>query len=220
CEPDDDKDCCFEENRDFYWCDASTGFRQDRCVEFVTSTICSRCDTGYEDRSGDAPEACEDRCGDDNDDVCPSGCPAYEDKDCCFEQGDYYYWCDDVPLGKSLNSVCVQGADEEDRKLCPDYYYNDDGDRLRPASTSSDSDLDDEEDLNDDYKVMLELTFPNNELKDAVILVNGREIGVYTYDLEFDWDISDYVRSGVNSIQIKPDRTIDITSLDVRVKKK
>ncbi|MBN1275365.1 hypothetical protein JXA12_03665 [Candidatus Woesearchaeota archaeon] len=215
CGADLDKDCCFEDGSDNYWCDVETDQLGDRCVSFVTASTCGRCDSGYEDRHGDPAEACEGLCGDDEDGECLAGCSKYLDKDCCFAAGDNY-WCDDVPLARPLSSVCKAGVEPDERSACPGRYYNDDGRRLSYTADGDDGD----EDLKSAYKAVLLLDFPDQERKSATLFVNGRAIGVDTYDIRWERDVSSYVRPGTNSIRIEPSRTIDIASLEVVVKRK
>lgn len=213
CSADIDKDCCFELDEDNFWCDVETQQLGDRCVSFVTASTCARCDSGYEDDRGYAPDACEDLCGDDKDGKCPSGCSRFLDKDCCFDAGDTY-WCDDVPDNRPLSSVCKFGVEPDERSYCESRYYDESGKRL---SFTEDEESDVDEELSSRYEVQLRLLFPNEELKRGTLLVNGRKLGLETRELEYDRDISDYVRSGTNSVQIEPSRTLDITSLRVAV---
>ncbi|MBD3209066.1 hypothetical protein GF367_01450 [Candidatus Woesearchaeota archaeon] len=217
CSPDVDKDCCFEEDDDYYWCDLETAQLGDRCVSFVTASTCSRCGSGYEDEHGKAPAVCEEWCGDDHDGDCPLGCSKYIDRDCCFEDWDENYWCDDIPLGRPLSAVCKPGVEPDERSACPDRYYNKDGRHL--SYTADDEDEESEEELRGEYEAVMELEFPNTDLKSATLVVNGRDVGLKTYDTSWSWDISDYVRSGPNSVQVVPGRSIDITSLKVSVKR-
>lgn len=214
CSEDRDKDCCFAEG-DNYWCDVQTAQLNDRCVSFVTESTCDRCESGYEDDRGRSAEDCEESCGDDRDGECPAGCSKYLDKDCCFEDGDNY-WCDDIPSGQLFSAVCRLGVEPDERSSCPDRYYNEDGKRLSYTADESD----DDEELRSGYEVLLALEFPNDDLKSAAILVNGREVGLESRKLEFEKDISSYVHSGTNSLQIEPARSIDVTSLKVDVKRK
>jgi hypothetical protein len=215
CSEDIDKDCCFSVRSASFWCDLETAQLNDRCVSFVSSTTCDRCESAYEDSSGKVATACKGLCGDDKDNSCPSGCSPYLDKDCCFDAGDNY-WCDDAPRGRPVSSVCKLGVDPDERSGCPNRYFDEDGSRLSFTATSVD---DEDEELLAAYTATLELAFPNSEVKSADILVNGREIGLETRGTAWNKDISDYVRSGTNSIQIVPARSIDITSLVVKLKR-
>ena len=214
CGSDIDKDCCFEESTTHYWCDFDTAQLGDRCVSFVTESTCSRCDSGYENYRGQPAEACEDTCGDDKDGECPVGCSKYVDKDCCFEESEDYYWCDDAPVNRPISAVCKAGVEPDERNDCPSKYFNDNGKRLTPAVEYGE---DDDSELSSRYKVLLNLDFPNDELKTATITVNGRDMGLQTRDIEYEKDISDYVRTDTNSIEIVPARSLDITQLEVKV---
>jgi len=214
CDEDQDKDCCFEHG-DNYWCDLETSQLDDRCVSYVSSSTCSRCESGYEDDYGRPAEACEGLCGDDEDNECPGGCSRYLDKDCCFESDDAY-WCDDYPVGKPLSAVCKRGVEYDERYACPTRYYNEGGKRLSFDERDGDDDLDE---LEDDYEVRMDFRFPDDEYKSATILVNGREVGLVTHRPSWSKEISDYVVPGTNSIRIEPDTTMDITSLRVRLER-
>lgn len=216
CEDDIDKDCCFED-RNNYWCDFDPSNTDDRCVAYVEASECDRCISGYENYRGYAPDACEELCGDDKDDECPSGCSATLDKDCCYEANEDNYWCDDLPIGKPTSSVCRAGVTEDERNACPSYYRNEDGRRL---TYSDDEDYDDEDEtLKSPYDVKMIIEFTNTDLHSADILVNGREIGLDTYSATWRKVISDYVRSGTNSIEIVPKKSMDIASLVVKIER-
>ncbi|MFH1506634.1 MAG: hypothetical protein ABIE94_06660 [archaeon] len=212
CDEDEDKDCCFR--YDNYWCDLEPRNADDRCVSSVDADDCNRCGPGYEDDSGDPPEACEDMCGDDTDDDCPIGCSMNYDRDCCWEENDENYWCDDVPVD-GITSVCEEGIDSSECDDCPSKYRNEDGDRPNCPSTSSD---DDENELKSRYDVTLKLIFPNKEDKKADINVNGHLVRVDTNKLDWERNIDDYLRPDTNSIEIVPKSTMDITELEVRIK--
>ncbi len=210
CSPDLDKDCCFQDKNN-YWCDLETAQLDDRCVSFVTESTCDRCESGYEDYRGRPADACKGLCGDDTDRNCPDGCSRLLDKDCCFDAGDTY-WCDDIPYGKPLSAVCKFGVEPDERTSCPSYYYDANGRRLKPESSSSD---DSDSVLKSHYKVVLDLRFPDDSVKDLVLLVNGREIGVAGRELDYSFDISDYVMPGTNSLELLPRKSVDIASLKV-----
>lgn len=214
CSADADKDCCFNDG-DNYWCDLETAQFGDRCVSYVTENTCSRCESGYEDDRGRAPEACEGLCGDDYDNDCPVGCSRYLDQDCCYEYSDDAYWCDDYPVGKPLSATCKLGVEQDERSSCPSRYVSDNGKRL-----SFTEDEDDPDELRSVYKVTVSMDFPTRDLKSATLIINGREFGLETYDIEWERDISKYVRPDTNSIQIEPGRAIDITDMNVVIEKR
>ena len=211
CTADEDKDCCADDRG--YWCDVPTAQLNDRCVSFVTESTCGRCASGYEDYRGRAPDACEGLCGDDKDGKCPTGCSAYYDKDCCFANNDYY-WCDDAPVAQPLSAVCMAGVEPDQREYCPSTYYDDSGHRLTYTKTSDTTD-----ELRSTYTAMLYLEFPNSDVKSGTLVINGREVGLETTRTSWEKDISSYVRPDTNSIQIEPARTMDVTSLTVKIEK-
>lgn len=214
CSADQDKDCCFE-NNDNFWCDTQPQYTGDRCVSYVTASTCGRCLAGYEDYKGNIAEACEDTCGNDDDNYCPLGCAEYYDKDCCFEDDDNF-WCDNAPLGLPLTAVCRAGIEYDERASCSSTYYNDDGDRLTPPpSTTNYDDL--EEKLRDEYTVKIYFDFPNKDYRGASLIVNGRETGFETTSISYEKDITAYVQADSNSIQIIPRKDMDITQMRVRV---
>lgn len=218
CSADEDKDCCFD-NGDNYWCDYETDQFGDRCVTHVSESTCGRCESGYEDYKGRPAEDCEDQCGDDTDNYCPLGCSIYVDKDCCFEEDNDNYWCDDLPKGRSATAVCQSGVERDERNLCPEEYYDKDGDTLDHVSEYSTID-DEETELKDNYRTYLYLTFPNSDRKTLVLLVNGRQIGVDTADTEYRKEITDYVVPDSNSIEIEPQRdNMEITNLKVVIRR-
>ncbi len=215
CGEDQDKDCCFEKNKNNFWCDTQPQYTGDRCVSYVTTNTCGRCLAGYEDKNGKIAQDCEETCGDDNDDYCPVGCAAYYDKDCCFED-DNNYWCDNAPVGLPLTAVCRAGIEYDERASCPSKYYNNDGDRLTPASTTTNYD-DLDHAVKDGYVVKLYFDFPNREYHGATVLINGRETGFETTSISLEKDITAYVQADSNSIQIVPRKDMDITQMKVRV---
>ncbi len=120
CDEDLDRDCCFEGGNK-YWCDVTPNEEGDRCIAVLTKDICSRCATGYEDESNNAPTACEGLCGDDTDNTCPTGCSKLYDKDCCFGESSDNYWCNDVPV-YGINQVCKNSLTESQCSECPSSY--------------------------------------------------------------------------------------------------
>lgn len=211
CSDDADKDCCFEDDNN-YWCDLETSLFGDRCVSHVMTSTCDRCESGYEDDRGDAPEACEELCGDDEDNNCPSDCSRYLDQDCCYEYNEDAYWCEDYPVGKPLSATCKLGVEQDERSACPSRYVSENGKRLSFTTNEDDAD-----DLRGAYKVKIMMDFPNDDLKSATLLINGREFGLETRGIDWERDISKYVRPDTNSIQIEPGRAIDVTSMKVTV---
>lgn len=214
CESSEDADCCFKRS-DNFWCDIPTTNPNDRCVSFIND--CSRCLSGYEDRSGNVPDKCartDPYCGDDKDGECPSGCSAFYDKDCCFNI-EGAYWCNDMPE-KGIESICKQFVADYECNDCPKGYKNEDG-RSPDCSTTSTS-YDEEETLRSKFKVMLKFVFPNADQKRLEVFVNGKLVGINTAKIEYETDISLYVRSGTNSIEIRPKGDVTITEMRVTVK--
>ncbi len=222
CNGDEDKDCCYEESRDNYWCDMETTNTNDRCVEYVDSQYCFRCLSGYEDYSGDAAETCEGLCGDDNDDLCPVSCSGlyqggiYYDKDCCYiSSNEAFFWCDDVPIA-GLKSVCEEGVSSYECDDCPNGYR--DGDGRRPTCKKKETDLEKEEELKKKYDTLLKIKFVDEEIKKLDVIVNGFKVYVDTNRLVFTQNIDDYVRTGTNSIELIPKSdNINIAELNVEI---
>lgn len=223
CEEDEDVDCCFD-RRDNFWCDIETPNLNDRCVSFVND--CERCPAGYEDYRGDPPDKCVEGigttdppayCGDDTDDVCPSGCSPLYDQDCCYEAYPEGYWCDDQPEA-GMTSICEQSIELVECDDCVNGYDDIDGHAPDCRGYKPDTD-DDEEELDPDFEVTLKFVFPNDDdRKKMEIFINGRIIGINTVREEYERDISDYVRSGTNSIELRPDKDLTITELRVTVR--
>lgn len=219
CEEDEDKDCCLIRSLN-YWCDVEPDNYNDRCVSFVND--CDRCASGYEDRSGKPPDKCTQDyqgneipyCGDDTDNYCPPGCSIYYDKDCCYEQDKDNFWCDDLPRA-GLQSICeaeISGAECDD---CQSGYENENG---RSPSCVADNTIEDpDEELKSDYDVKLEILFPNNDLKKIELWINGRKIGIDTKSNTYSRVIDDYVKSGINSIEVRPERDVTITELQIKL---
>jgi hypothetical protein len=217
CDEDADKDCCFEDNPDNYWCDIETDHIDDRCVGFVDSSTLGRCDSGYEEENGNIVEIGEDLCGDDDDDYCPSGCSIYYDKDCCFEQDPNNYWCDDLPK-TGVSSICEADISSGECDDCPTGYYSDE--RGSPSCGVVYDEDDEENVLRKQYDINLTLRFVNErEDHKADIIVNGRTIHMDTNKMFFSKFIDDYVESGVNSLEIIPRTTLDIVRLTVAIEK-
>lgn len=211
CDEDLDRDCCFEEYSDSYWCDVPTGIEGDRCVGYVESSQCGRCPSGYEDKNGNAADACEDMCGDDKDGECPAGCLTYYDRDCCFELDGDQYWCNDLPV-TGVAYACVNEVTRNNCRNCASGY---DGEGLDP---SCDYSVDDEKDdkLDDEYSLVLvfEFTEKGSE-KEAVIWVNNHETGFDTRESKWIKNIDAYVRPYTNSIKIMPKSELEIAEIRV-----
>ncbi len=213
CDEDLDIDCCFEGSNN-YWCDIEPDDEDDRCasVTEADTSKCDRCVSGYEDDNGYAPEECEDRCGDDHDDYCPSGCSEYYDRDCCFEKDEDNFWCNDVPI-YGLENVCETSLNENECDDCPSTYYSNGRSYSSECpSTGSDS-YDEVMKVKPGYEVVLYLYFADDtEHKAAHVYINGHKSYVDTYSDDYMRTITDYVEEGSNSIKIEP----DLTTLDIR----
>lgn len=218
CSEDEDKDCCIRRSLN-YWCDVDTENFNDRCVSYVND--CERCAAGYEDRSGEAPDKCIDDaeaqdayyCGDDEDGQCPAGCSKYYDKDCCYEDGPNY-WCEDVPT-QGLESVCEPEINNYECNDCVAGYENEDG--KKPTCTNDEEITDNKETLKDKYDVKATFTFPNDDKKELDIWINGRKFGINTIQKEYSRNIDEYVKSGSNSIEIRPLTDGIITELAIKL---
>ncbi|RMF55278.1 hypothetical protein D6745_02570 [Candidatus Woesearchaeota archaeon] len=218
CDEDEDKDCCFINNN--YWCDLETDNQDDRCVSYVSSENCGRCTSGYEEKNGDPPQACEGECGDDTDGECPDDCSIYYDKDCCFEEENgSYWWCDDFPT-TGVRSICEAGISTSECDDCPAGYENSDGDnpdcppRQRPQSVEFYDFV-----LSDAYDVILTLRFIDDlEMKQGEVFVNGHTFSFNTRQPEFYRSIGNYVEPGSNGITIVPlSKSLDIVELRVEL---
>lgn len=69
--------------------------------------------------------------------------------------------------------------------------------------------------LIDNRRVELTITFPNPDRKRLELFINGRILGINTAQETFKRDISGFVKGGSNSIEIRPQQSMDITELRV-----
>lgn len=215
CEKFEDKDCCFSNSRNNYWCDMRTENPQDRCVNIVLAENGERCESGYEDRSGDPHGELEGECGDDTDGNCPHGCSKYFDKDCCYEDDSNNYWCEDIPF-TGVDSVCTRYVSPSECDACPDGFEDEDGDRPNCAYEPSNNDFEELE-LRDELQLIIEIRFVDREYKKVDFNINGNTIPVDTYNLLVTRDISPYVNEGTNSIQIIPRKDVEIAEIKVKI---
>jgi len=215
CDEDIDKDCCFQKYTTPHWCDARTENLDDRCVGHVNADNCERCPSGYEDTNNNPPENCEDLCGDDTDDYCPPGCNTHYDKDCCFEQSDEQFWCDDLPL-TGIDFTCVDSISLDECDLCPSPNSYE-GEETSPKCPEKEI-KEGEEKLKEDYDIILILEFADGERKEAELYINGHKISFDTYKVEFSRNIDNYVEPWTNSIKIVPKTSFDIRELRVELK--
>jgi len=212
CDSDLDKDCCFEKTSN-YWCDYQPNNQDDRCRAIRNDNECTLCPSGYEDRYGDPPEECEDKCGDDTDNDCPTGCSRFYDEDCCFEDDEDNFWCEDVP--KFGLATCKDAITVDECEGCSAGWESDESDFRCPTTTTSD----DEAILKSRFDVELILKFADDQDKKAgKIFINGYQFHFQTYDDEYKRNINRYVEDSTNSIKVEPDQTVlDIRQLVVEV---
>lgn len=215
CEAYEDKDCCFDESSQNYWCDVRTNNVRDRCVNQVLASYANNCPSGYEDRTGDIHEDFQGKCGDDDDGFCPTGCSADYDKDCCYGQTGTNYWCDDVPLTGVAN-VCTQAVSIAECNACPDGYRDEDNDQPNCPARQVVQFLEEEE-LKSGVDIVLESYFTNQDYKQVDFVVNGYSIPVDTYNVQVYRNINSYVHEGTNSLEIRPRRDVSISQVRVVV---
>jgi hypothetical protein len=217
CTEDEDIDCCFD-GREKYWCDVEPEDKDLRCATVTSVDKCSVCPTGYEDQDGRAADECEDICGDDKDGVCPSGCSKYYDEDCCYEQDEDNFWCDNVPKF-GLENVCESSLTREECSDCESGYKSDGNSDACEGIAAMDSFIDVAE-LKPGLKVFLVMEFiDDEERKSAFIYVNGHKFYIDTYNDYFERDISEYIEEDSNALKLEPDRsTLDIRELSVDVR--
>jgi hypothetical protein len=205
CDRDVDKDCCLQESSN-YWCDTEPESSDKRCAPVTTADDCSSCASGYENKKGNPPDKCEDKCGDDTDNYCPSGCSKLYDKDCCDKESDTNFWCDDAPSGGL--KTCMSSIITEQCDLCAAGWKSDESDFKCPAKTTQTEDV-----LKSKYRIKLTLKFINdNERKAAKAYVNGYQFYIDTTGETYTKYIDSYIESGTNAIKIEPDQT----TLDIR----
>ncbi|MGM5481041.1 MAG: hypothetical protein ACQESE_01380 [Nanobdellota archaeon] len=212
----EDKDCCFEESRKNYWCDIKTNNPRDRCVNMILAEYTDRCPSGYEDYSGEPHKDVEETCGDDTDGICPEGCSADYDKDCCFEDDDENFWCDDVPF-TGMDAVCTPYVTVSECDACPDSYENEDGKRPNCPQRDEYIEYEEEPRLKAGVDVHLRVDFVDNSYKDVDFVINGKELPIATYSQSVTRSIEQFVHYGTNSIVIKPERDVTIAQMDVRI---
>ncbi len=211
CDPDLDRDCCFESYGN-YWCDIETSNPDFRCSPVTEDYECSRCRSGYEDRNGYSPELCEDNCGDDKDGDCPPGCSMQYDRDCCFSDAETNFWCDDAPkyglrqckptLTQDECEACASGWESEESNFeCEEKYE------------------DYESELKDKYRIKMTLEFfDDRQVKSGTVFVNGHRFSFDRSGNEYVRFLDSYVRDGINSIKIVPEsHSFEITNMVVEI---
>ncbi|MGM5483145.1 MAG: hypothetical protein ACQESF_06790 [Nanobdellota archaeon] len=211
-----DKDCCLKKTSK-YWCDMAPENENDRCRSVVYESDCQYCPSGYEDNEGDPPEVCEGKCGDDTDNFCPESCSNLYDKDCCFEQSETNYWCNEVPK-YGLSYVCKGGIHIDDCDDCPSGYKTEEGSFQCPDKGNT---FEEWSKLKSNYDIWLRFKFiDDGKRKAAKIFVNGYQFYMDTNDDEYDRKIDDYVEDGSNAIKIEPDmHSLDIIKMEVEAEK-
>lgn len=214
CESYEDKDCCFKESRNNYWCDFKTDNPRDRCVNMVLASYANRCPSGYEDYTGNPSASTENRCGDDTDNYCPTNCHADYDKDCCFEI-PHAFWCADVPY-TGVDDICTTAVTSAQCEACPDGYIN--KDRERPNCPTSDTSEPGVFELKAGVNVFLEVFFVDDSYKKVNFNFNGEGVlPINTYAARVKKIINPYVREGTNSLQLQPQRDVTISHIKVTV---
>jgi len=215
CESYEDKDCCFDESNQNYWCDIKTNNPHDRCVNEVLASYANNCPSGYENRYGKANKDLEGSCGDDNDNYCPPGCNSDYDKDCCYAAGNGNYWCDDVPF-TGRDSVCTPSITASECNACPDGYKDEDGHSPNCPTQSYTTDKGEPE-LKSGIDINLEVYFTNKEYKKVDFVVNGFKIPIDTYNVKLYRKINSFVHEGTNSLEIKPRKDVTISQVKVKI---
>jgi len=213
-----DPDCCFRHNGN--WCGLPTNNINDRCVYYVDPGDCDLCPTGYYDKNDDAPDTCEERCGDNDDGICPNDCPnpaSDYDADCCYEENPDYFFCQEVPI-TGVSDKCRASVSYTQCDLCPSGYRDEDNSKPRSCTSAAYEYVEQEESLDSDYDVKLLVRFVNDEDRKRIdININGHKISIDTREIEYERIIDEYVRSGSNSIEILPVEDVDIAELRIEL---
>jgi hypothetical protein len=216
CSPDDDRDCCFQQSNNNYWCDFKTDNPNDRCVTDVLESFASNCKSGYEDVSGNPHPLVAGLCGDDTDAYCPTGCSADYDKDCCYLNSPGSYWCDDVPF-TGVDSVCTRFVTPAECGACPNKYHN-----INRSEPNCPNTIDNQgtpvsgtTSLKAGVNIILDTLFTDNSYKKIDYVINGNTLPINTYAVRYERNINPFVREGMNSIIIKPRKDVNIAQLKV-----
>jgi len=215
CTADKDPDCCFQENT--YWCTMSTYNINDRCVAYASGSQCGLCKSGYQDQSGDPAPGCAGLCGDNTDGICPSGCTAIQDKDCCYSASQDNYWCNEVPT-TGAQDKCTPNVGQGQCGDCASGYENGHGDTfscdaLKPTTT--------EDKLLAQYDVNASLTFTGDDSKRFDLVINGVRVSVDTTARYYSRIIDGYLQPGTNTVEIVPKGdAINVVKLSVTLKKR
>lgn len=213
-----DPDCCFRHNGN--WCALPTRNANDRCTYYVDPGDCDLCPTGFYDDSFDVPDTCEEKCGDNEDGICPSDCPnpaSDYDADCCYEENPDYFFCQEVPI-TGLTDKCRASVSYTQCDLCPSGYEDEDGSEPNSCDGNVYEYEELDESLDSDYDIRLVVKFVNDEDRKRIdVNINGHKVSIDTTDLEFKRNIDDYVRSGSNSIELLPREDVDIAELRIEL---
>ncbi|MFT4311702.1 MAG: hypothetical protein ACMXYF_00550 [Candidatus Woesearchaeota archaeon] len=213
-----DKDCCFANNPNAYWCPTPTALLSDRCVGFVDQTNVDRCPSGYEDRQGRVPSDFRGICGDNNDGVCPEGCLPEYDKDCCFKQDGF--WCSDMPVG-GVSNVCIRELTQDTCPLCPSGYRAPPGKSTLSCTPESRSLVEDDISLKTEYRILAEFRFvEDGSRNNADVQVNGHTFTFDTYRGLAQYDISRFVNDYTNYLQIIPRSEFSLVQTRIRVERR
>ncbi|MGV8141555.1 MAG: hypothetical protein ACP5NW_03895 [Candidatus Woesearchaeota archaeon] len=217
CDETEDADCCF--NRNGFWCALPTLNFNDRCRFYVSESDCGLCKTGYYDRDDDAPERCQETCGDNEDDECPAGCTQpsrYYDRDCCYAQDSDNYWCQETPI-TGISDKCKPSVSPGECDLCPSGYKDEDGRRPESCTGLNTITWDDDYTLLDNYELKLVVRFIDNTQRKRVDFnINGHTFRIDTTGIEYTKIIDDFAEEGTNSIEIKPVNE-DVEIAEIRV---
>lgn len=213
CNEDNDYDCCMTQYTTPFWCVANTDNEDDRCIGFVTADNAGRCLTNYVDRSKKVSDAGKNKCGDNTDGKCPSGCSINYDKDCCFDQDNGQFWCDMMPTN-GLSYRCVNSVSMGQCDICPVGYK---GEKTSPICQPVMNGLESEE-LKSEYNVILNMKFIDDiDRKEADIYINGHVTRLDTQKASYQRDISEFIEPGSNSIEIVPYSVLNIREVKVDV---
>lgn len=217
CNTYDDKDCCFDESNQNYWCDVDTNNPHDRCVNTVLASYVGNCDSGYEDHSGDPHSSAVGDCGDDTDGFCPTGCNPDYDKDCCYASSQGAFWCSDIPF-TGTNSVCTPVVTPAECDSCPDGYFDESNQQPNcPSSSSGTTPTFNDQELKAGVDIILQSFFADNSYKKVDYVINGNKLPIDTYATQFDRNINPLVKEGINSIIVQPRRDLNLAQLRVVV---
>jgi predicted DNA-binding protein (UPF0251 family) len=220
CDETVDADCCFSRNG--FWCSLPTLNANDRCRFYVATDDCNICKTGFYDSYSNAPTNCQNKYGDNTDNLCPANTPQpskYYDKDCCFAASVDNYWCKEVPV-TGIVDKCKPSIAPSECELCSSGYVKKDGSRPLSCNVAGINNNNDEDTLMNSYEVKMFVRFVDGSKRKRVDMnVNGHTFRIDTTSIEYSKVISDFSRRGTNSIEIVPVETdVDIAEIRVEFK--